>query len=68
MGSEGKSSLLSFRWSLEVKDDGFVRSLGSRAAAYAMSLTLNAGVGEIAACRLASIDRGLVWVYLMGSE
>ena len=53
-----KASLLTFRWSLHVGKHGFVHASGRRAAAYAMLLTPNAGVSEIAACRLASIDRG----------
>ena len=40
--------VLSFRWSLEVTECGFVHSSSRGAAAYAMSLTPNAGVGSMA--------------------
>ena len=53
-----RARMLTFRWSLHVGKHGFVHGSASSAAAYAMSLTLNAGVNEIAACRLATIDRG----------
>ena len=68
-GEGASSSLLTFRWSLHVKRS--TDSYTARAAEQlhrGMSLTLNAGVSAICACRWASIDRGWFRVKACGQR